>query len=396
MLLPVLTRYLEPSEYGEVAVFHVWVALMGAVCGLSVPGAAVRKYYDYDEPDKEIGIFISACLMVLVLSSSIIILILIPVSGLVSDVIGLSKVWLLIGVLCAFCNFLVQLRLGQWRVRNKPKSFGVFQVSMSLLNLLLSLLFVVILMLGVSGRLIGQTAAIVIFGLIALLLLRRDGLIKISWRPDLMAEALRYGIPLVPHVLGSFLLITVDRAVISSQLGLEQAGYYMVAVQFAMVMSLLLDSFNKAYSPWLYALLNRDIIKEKVFVVKLTYAYAATLSFCVILAFLIGGELLVFIAGQKYEPAANIIGWLVLAKAFHGMYYMVCGYIFYMKKTSQISKVTIFSGIVNVGLMIVLSKQFGLIGAAWAMCISMFLQWIITWNISAKLVSMPWTLRTSY
>lgn len=393
LLLPVLTRYLEPSEYGEVAVFQVWVALIGAACGLSVHGAAVRKYYDYEDPDAEIGEFISACIMVLVLSSSIVFALLLPISGLVSGAIGLSQNWLLLGVLFAFCNFLIQLRLGQWQVRKKPKKFGVFQVSMSLINFFLSLLLVVVFSLGVTGRLSGHTATVVFFGIIALLILRRDGLLRISWRPDLMVEALRFGVPLIPHIVGAFLLITVDRAVISAVLGLEQAGYYMVAVQFAMVMALILDSINKAYTPWLYERLNRNRIEEKLFVVKLTYIYGLALLGCVALAFLVGGQLLVFIAGRKYEPAAQIIGWMILAKAFHGMYYMVCSYIFYKKKTSSIAMVTIFSGIINVGLLFLFSKKFGLIGAAWAMSASMFLQWIITWLLAARLVRMPWGLR---
>ena len=45
LLLPVLTRYLSPAEYGEVALFNVWVSLAGALCGLSVHAAANRKYF---------------------------------------------------------------------------------------------------------------------------------------------------------------------------------------------------------------------------------------------------------------------------------------------------------------------------------------------------------------
>lgn len=393
MLLPVLTRYLAPAEYGEVAVFQVWVALIGAFCGLSVHGAAVRKYYDYEDPDQEIGDFISACILVLMISSTLLFVFMLPFSGWISETIGLSRGWLLIGFLFAFCNFLVQLRLGQWQVRKKPISFGAFQVSMGLLNMILSLVLVVVFTLGVFGRLTGYTTSVVLFGICAVLLLWRDGLLKLVWRPDLMEEALRFGVPLIPHIVGAFLLITIDRAVISSQLGLDAAGYYMVAVQLAMVMSLVLDSVNKAYTPWLYEILKRNESNDKRFVVKLTYSYGLFLVICSTLAFLIGGDLLIFIAGEKYGPSSELIGWLILAKAFHGMYYMVCSYIFYKKKTGLIAKITIVTGVVNVALLFWLSNHFGLVGAAWAMCISMFIQWMLTWVAAAKIIDMPWTLR---
>ncbi len=395
LLLPVLTRYLEPSEYGEVAVYQVWVALIGALCGLSVHGAAARKYYDYDNPEKEMGAFISACIMVLVISTTGFLLLLLPFSGWVSKTIGLSRQWIWIGVLFAFCNFLIRLRLGQWQVRKKPQKFGAFQISQSLANMLLSLLLVVVFSLGMTGRITGNTVAVVFFGAIALLLLWRDGLLKPTWRPDLMKEALRFGVPLIPHILGAFLLITVDRAVIGSQLGLDAAGYYMVAAQMAMAMGLALDSVNKAFVPWLFERLKRNDSVEKLFIVKLTYSYGLFLLGCVVVAFLLGGPILVFIAGQQYEQAAPLIGWLILAKGFHGMYYMVSSYIFYKKRTGLIAKVTIGTGLLNVILLFVFIKEFGLIGATWALCVSMFLQWLITWKVASYLVEMPWLLRRS-
>lgn len=393
LLLPVLTRYLEPAEYGEVAVYQVWIVLIGAICGLSVHGAAARKYFDYDDADQQIGEFISACITLLTISTVALSIILFPFIERVSEVIGLSPNWVGIGVLFAFCNFLIQLRLGQWQVRKKPKNYGAFQVLQSLLNMLLSLVLVVIFSLGVSGRLAGLTVAVVFFGIIALLLLWRDGLLRLSWRPDLMKEALSFGVPLMPHILGAFLLLTVDRAIISSQLGLEAAGYYMVAAQMAMVMGLFLDGINKAYTPWLYERLKNDVETDKFFIVKLTYGYGALLLLLAVLAFIVGGPVLVFLAGDRYQPAAQVIGWLFLAKAFHGMYYMACSYIFYTKKTFRIAKITIISGLINVFLLYVFVSEYKIIGAAWAMCISMLFQWLMTWKVASSLVAMPWLLR---
>ena len=392
LLLPVLTRYLEPSEYGEVAVFQVWVALIGAFCGLSVHGAATRKYYDFDQPDKQMGEFISACLSILLLSSSFVFLLVLPFSFWISKTIGLSWHWLMIGIPFAFCNFLVQIRLGQWQVRKQPKKFGVFQISMGLGNMMLSLILVVALTMGVDGRLMGYSGAILTFGLLAVLLLKRDGLIKPVIRFDYVKEALSYGVPLIPHVMGAFLLVTIDRAVISSKLGLDAAGHYMVAAQLAMVMGIFVESVNKAYVPWLYGKLKDGSQSSKVSVVKFTYGYGAFLVFCAVLAFLIGGEVLVFLAGDRYQPAALLLGWLILAKCMHGMYYTATSYIFYSKRTGLIAKITITTGILNVIMLVLLIDIFGLVGAAWASALSMSIQWLVTWLVAAYLVNMPWKL----
>nr|WP_082708438.1 oligosaccharide flippase family protein [Marinobacterium profundum] len=392
VLLPILTRYLEPEEYGEVAVFHVWVSLLGALCGLSVHGAAGRKYFDYKKPDSEIGEFIGSCLILLIVSSSVLFLLVAFFSQGLSELIGLSEFWLLIGIPFAFSSFLIQLRLGQWQVRKEAKKFGLFQVLYGLSNMLLSLQLVVVLFWGVDGRLSGLTVSILVFGVLAYFFLKKDGLVEIVWRPVLIMEAVRFGIPLIPHIIGAFLLLTIDRALISTVLGLEQAGYYMVAVQLSMILSVLMDAVNKAYVPWLYERLNRNKGSDKFLIVKITYWYYLFLMFISAVFFIWGDGIVVFFAGEKYAVSSSIVPWIVLAQVFRGMYLMVTNYIFFVRRTAVISLITFSFGSLNVFLVLFFMKLFGLIGAAWALCICMAFQWMVTWFYANKLFSMPWGL----
>lgn len=390
LMLPILTRYLEPAKYGEIAVFTVWVSLISAICGLSVHGAASRKYYDFDDPDNHIGEFITSCLLLLIASTLLVLLVVVPLSPWISELLGLSRQWVVVGVGLAFCNFLISLRMGQWQVRKEPLKYGAFQISRSILDVSLSLTLVVLLTLGVTGRITGMTFTAGVFAVIALILLYQDGLIKKSWRPEYIKEAASFGVPLIPHIMGGFLLMTVDRAVIGSVLGLDAAGYYMVAAQIAGILGIALDSVNKAYVPWLFEKLKRDEETEKLIVVKVTYVYYAILLFIAALGFAAGGWFLLLVAGQNYEPAAQIVAWLILGKTFHGFYLMVTNYIFYAKKTKYLAYSTIFAGILNIVLMLQFLKYFGILGAAYAFCVSMFVQFIFVFLIAKKFTPMPW------
>ncbi|MGX5913502.1 lipopolysaccharide biosynthesis protein [Aliidiomarina sp. Khilg15.8] len=396
ILLPVLTRYLTPAEYGEVAIFLVWTSLIGAVCGLSVHGAANRKYFDYENPDSEIGDFIGACICLLILSSFAFAVMLFPLAPLLVKWLGIEPLWLWLGLLVAICNFLIQLRLGQWQVRKRSLSFGSFQISRSFIDMLLSLALVVLLSLGATGRLSGVTVTAVLFGMTAICSLRMSGLVRFVWRPDLMKEAMAFGVPLIPHILGAFLLITADRAVVGSILGLEEAGYYMVAAQIALALGILLDAFNKAYSPWLFERLKRNSLVEKVAIVKFSYGYIVTLLVAAAIGFWIGGDVLIFIAGESYSPAASIVGWLFLAQAFRGIYFLFTSYIFFAKKTFALAKITLFTGMLHVSLLVVMLNWKGLEGAGVTLCISMFIQMIVTAWVSSRLVSMPWGVRNVF
>lgn len=390
ILLPVLTRYLSPAEYGEVGMFLMLIAGLAAFTGISVNGAANRKFYDDGLEKHTLKDFIGACLQILLASSLLVLAIAWLFQAQLSEWLGLQARWILWGVIASAASFVFQLRMGQWQVRKQAKLYGITQVSQALANILLSILLVVVFLKGADGRISAYVIITIAFAILAVILLYRDNLLGFSWKPVHIKEALAFGVPLMPHIAGLFLLGAVDRLVINSQLGLAQVGIYMVAVQLAGAMGIVFDAINKAYVPWLFERLKRDRPNEKKQIVRLTYAYFLVSLLAAGLVFIVGPFVVTLVAGEGYAEAGSVIGWLALGQAFSGMYLMVTNYIFYSKKTGLLSLVTICSGLLNVVLLVVLIKMFGLSGAGAAFCISMALRFLLTWFVAHKRHPMPW------
>lgn len=395
-LLPVLTRYLSPEEYGEVAMFQTLVGALAAFVGLSVRGTAVRKFYDSDMGESELAEFIGACVQILLITTLISLMVMLAFSSQFSEWTGLRPQWIGFAVLVAASNALIQLRLGQWQVRKQSIKYGFLQVARSLLNVTLSLGLVVVLLKGADGRISAQVWTTAFFAIIAGWLLKRGRLlIFFRWRPQFIRDALKFGVPLIPHVGGAFLLASIDRFVINSELGLAQTGIYMVAVQFAAALALIFDAVNKAYVPWLFERLKRDEKSEKLQIVRYTYGWYALILCGAGLAFVIGPWLVTFVAGEQYARAGDVIGWLALGQVFGGMYLMVTNYIFFSKRTGLLSLATIVSGLINVALLFLFIGTFGLEGAAYSFCIAMATRFLLTWLVAQKRHPMPWfNLRT--
>lgn len=389
LILPVLTRYLAPSEYGQVAMFQTLIAALSAFVGLNAMSAATRKFYD-DIEDDELRKFIGACLQILFVSAFLVFCVLYVLGPFLAPSLGISPFWILMAVLVAAGNFLMQLRLGQWQVRKKPLHFGALQVSMSLMNAVISLYLVVVLAMGPEGRMSGQLVAPLFIGLVGLVLLHRDGLISLEFNKFYIKEALAYGVPLIPHVGGMFLLMAVDRFFVNKYLGLEAAGIYMVAVQLAMAMGICFDAFNKAYVPWLFERLKENDSTQKSLIVKGTYCYFILALCMAFLAFLLGPYAVVFLAGERYSEAGSVLGLLAIGQAFQGMYLMVTNYIFFSKRTGWLSLVTTLSGFFNIAIMLLMIPFLGLYGAASAFAISMCVRFFITWFVAHKSHPMPW------
>jgi O-antigen/teichoic acid export membrane protein len=389
-LLPILTRFLTPAEYGQVAIFQTMVAGLGAFLGIGAHGCAGIKYYDDDISKNELRYFIGNCFIVLAATSALALVVALIFRRVLSDWLAVGTHLILLSVMVASAVFVTNMRMGQWQVRKQAASYGAFQVSQSLLNILLSLVLVVYLHQGAAGRIWVLSTMPLGYAAVALYLLRRDRLVGFAWRSDHVREIVAFGVPLIPHTVGFFLLSSVDRFVINSRLGLAQVGMYMVAVQLVSAMGLVFDAINNAYVPWLFERLKRDEHKEKLQIVRWTYSYCLALLGVVGLAFLIGPPVLMFIAGEKYSPAGEVIGWLALGQAFNGMYLMVTNYIFYSKRTGLLSLSTISSGLINVGLLLVLIPFMGLKGAAIGFAISMGIKFVLTWYIAQLRHPMPW------
>lgn len=389
LLLPILTRHLEPSEYGQVAMFQVLVSALAAFVGLNTVGAANRKCYDENARNEMAG-YIGACFQILAISFLCVSAFLLLFQDWLADALGLSPSWILLAAVSSGASFVVRMRLGQWQVRKQALKYGALQISLSLFNAVLSLVLVVVLSHGPEGRMAGQTLAPVVLGSLAFLLLIKDGLVHFSLRLDQIKDALSFGVPLIPHIGGAFLLSTVDRFVINKHLGLDSAGIYMVAVQLTMAMSICFDAFNKAYVPWLFERLKADDSATKRRIVKWTYAYFVIVLMIAGLVFLIGPFAITLIAGEKYAAAGSIIGILALGQSFRGMYLMVTNYNFYSRKTGAVSLVTISCGFFNLLLLLLFVPFFGLVAAALASCVSMFIMFIVSWWVANISHPMPW------
>lgn len=390
-LLPILTRFLSPAEYGQVAMYQVLLSAFAGIIGLSVHGAVSVKYYDADVTQPQLGEFMGSCLQILVLTTCLALVVVVPFRAHLGGWLGLDPAWVVWAVIVSAASFVVQIRLGQWQVRKRPISFGLFRIGSSLANALLSILLVVVLLQGAAGRIDGQNIMLMASGLLAYLLLKKDHLVRWAWRPDYIREALRFGVPLIPHVLGLVLLATVDRVMINSKLGLQHVGTYMVAVQLTSVMPIVFSAINTAYVPWLFERLKRDDEKEKCEIVKNTYLYFAAVLALALAAFPVGHWFVPIIAGDKYAGAGSAVGWLALGQAFFGMYLMVTNFIFFSKRTGLLSFVTISSGFLNIALLMLLIEWCGIEGAAMAFAIAMAIRFCLTWLVAQKRHPMPWT-----
>ena len=391
LLLPVLTRYMSPSDYGIVAMFGVLVSFVSPFTGLSVQGAVQRQYYEREHV--HLPTYIANCLLILVVSSTLAFLLLFIFAEPISKVSSFPENWMWIVVIVPISGFINSIIVALWQVRIKPYTIGKYQIAQTLLNIGLSLLLVVSLGMAWEGRIEAQLITAVIFTFIGFVILKKEGWLKFKFNKQYIRNALCFGVPLVPHALGGVIMTMTDRFFITSMVGLEATGLYAVGYMFGMIICFVESSFNQAYVPWLYERLKNNDDQVKRNIVKVTYVYFLCIILLALSVSLIAPWFLTFFVGEKFAGAHVYVFWIAIGYAFSGMYKMVANYIFFAEKTHILAWSTLFCGGLNIMFNYILIKRNGAIGAAQSMCLTFLIFFVMTWVLSATVYKMPWLLR---
>lgn len=383
-LLPVLTAYLSPDQYGNLGVFQALYTAFLAVIGMGMLGAIVRARYD----DVEIGEYIFGSLVIITTSLVVVLLGI----WLYWAYVGFNFrfEWVVYSVVYAFCMIIINIKLSQYQVEGKAIKFGLLQVSNALVNMLLSLFFVIVLYWEEEGRILGMVVSSLFFLVFAICLLIIDGQLKLKIRLDYLKGSLKYGLPLIPHELSTFLTNWLAVIIVSSTLSSFSSGIYLFAFQISMVLGVLCDAFNRAFVPWLFAELKRDGHDSKYKIMKVTHLYFFSMMIISVISFLVLPSLIDYFFSDDYSDAGSIVGILVLGQAFSGLYLMVANYLYYEKNTSSISLVTIISSICGIPLMFLAANHFGILGVACIFLLMRFCMFILAWYFSSRVIDMPW------
>jgi len=389
ILLPILTRVLTPADYGIVAMFAVVVNIVSAFTGLSMHGAISVRFFKV-KPET-LNRFVTACLITLVATTALALLVMAIASPLVFRLTGVPGAWPLVAVLVSSLQAIGLMRLTLWQVERQPVRFVSFQIGQTLLNLTASLVLVLVIGLGWHGRLLGQFVALALFALLALALFWRSGRIVRPWDyRNSLRQILRFGVPIIPHVIGAVMIAGIDRVIVASVISVAAAGIYLVGLQVASALGLLVDAFNKVYSPWLMAHLAKGGERDAERIVRGTYVYFVVV---VALALLLGWAapfIVSILAGKAFQGASSVIIYLALGSAFVGGYYMVTNYIFFAGRTEFLALVTISCGFAGVAITYELVRLNGIMGAAQAYAITQGLMFVATWALAQKVHPMPW------
>jgi O-antigen/teichoic acid export membrane protein len=388
LLLPILTKYLSPSEYGLVATFSTFMMITSIIIELNMSNA-INIFFFGSEKEK-LNIYIVNTILISLLITIISLLSISLFSQYFSNLLSISDNWIYLGIVTVFFQFITTINLVLWQAEHEAKKYGLYQILQTILNLFLTILLVVYFKFGAEGQILAQTSSIILFSFFSLFILYKRNYLKYTISINYMKDAIKFGLPLIPLSLSGWLRTGADRLLLTNIIGTAATGIYVVGFQFGMIISILSIAFNKAFNQFLYKKLSNINPSEKNQLVIFSYIYFTLILFLALIVSIVSPWIIKNFLDEKYINSIEIVPWICFAYAFQGMYIMVVNYLYYIKKTSYLGYLTLICGVIHVLLSFYLIKIYGIVGAGIASLISFALMFFSVWILSAKLYPMPW------
>lgn len=380
------TRLLTPEQYGTVSLFTTWASIFMIALSFNLFPALRRLYHEHDSATY--NDYVSSALLfglATILLASLILSFL-P-STLFSVVFSLEKHYILLVCLATFLDYPLRVLQAVWWESYRYKSNVIYTVSLALLNVCLSVVFILFLPALLTehiseeyGRIGGIIAAHVLLLLVFIWPNRHLlGRLAINW--TYVRAMLIFSVPMIPHAVATIILAQFDRIMIDAMVGRFETGLYSYGYQIGLIFYMVMYATNRAWSPWFMEKMNQ---KHYALLSYRNRQYLHLMVFFTGLAVLISPFIVKLIAPSEYQSATAITPIIVVSTYFLYLYTQLSTFLMYEKKTVYISLGTVSAGVLNIALNYLFIPLYGYTAAAWTTLASYACLFVMYWVLSRR------------
>ncbi len=391
ILLPVLTKMLSPTEFGKATSFLILAVMIGNFAGLSSHGFVSVRYFKTELAEFK-GIVSSSVLCVC--AAHLLALVLLPLLFPVLDRwFDLSPRLVMFAAVAALLVSLNQIFLAIFQSSGRPMLYLRARLVQASAEILICIGLVLTIAPDSNSRIVSYVVALSASVYFGLRFCRSKNYLGLGARRRHVRSLLAFSVPMLPHIVAGTATTYVDRVIVSSILGVDSLGVYMVGMQVGMAMSLVIEPINKAFAPWLFEQLAKGDAGANRMVVRNTYRFYVGLVAAGLIVIVTSQVLFDRVIGAQYAAAKLLIPWMVLGFVFQGIYYSVVNYIFYAEQTGRLSMISSASALFGGLLSYALISRLGMAGAGVSFALTNLLLFVLAWWAASRMVPMPWLLR---
>ena len=388
VLFPLYTRYLSPTDYGILALTQTVTIVLTIAFGLALSSAVARLHFEAESEEERARLY------------GTILAFLIAVPALMAGALHVAgklggldlfddapyTPYLQFAVGTAYLSIFMQVPVSIYQARQEPRKV----MALTILNAAGlaggTILLVVVLEQGVLGALRGALIGAGITAVVAIVLTARMSSRHLSRR--WLGAAFDFSLPLVPHLLGTWVLYLSDRLVLERYVSTREIGLYSLGAAIGTAAHFLATAAGRAFGPALTLALKDDADRHQVPRIG-TFWLLGLAWACAAMALLLT-DVIRLLAPDEFHGATEVVAWIVFGYLAFGVYMISAQGTWFSMRTRLVALLTLTAGALNVGLNFALVPEFGIVGSAVATLVAFAALALMQGTLSQRLHPIAW------
>lgn len=361
--LPLFTRLLSKTQYGQYTVYSSWSGILMIFLTLNLAygsfSTAMIKFEDTRDQ------YISSLEGIFLLLSSVFLIIYIPLRKIWNNFFELPTFIVILMIFEIIAQSSILIWSGKKRFEYKYKSVIAITLSTSILGPVLAYLLVSNSTDKGYARILGYAAVTVIAGTIILIGNVKKG--KRVFNKQYWKYAFGFNLPLLAYYLSQVIFNQSDRIMISKMNDTAHAAMYGVAYNLATLLTFVLNAINNSYVPWYYSKIKKGEQKDNRSVSSLIAILMALLILCVIW---FSPEIIYILAGEGYYEAVYVVAPVAMSMLLLFYSQLFINVEFYYEEKKSLVFASIGAAIVNIVLNYIFIPIYGFVAAGYTTLVS--------------------------
>lgn len=373
-ILPIITAYLTPLDYGVYGTLLAYIGLLAGVKSLGFEVLLVNSFFKKTQWESYWKRYLGGLYLYNFLFSFIYVLILyffIPKEA-------HENLWLLIFLIVTPAILFDTTKMvgsRYFQLKQKPRYIAMVTSVVGIVSIFINLYCIVVLKLGYLGWFISiAVGSMLTFCFYGYPLFIKGNIVpKITWNKNFWKKSLKIGLPTIPHKYSSYMLNSSDRLVMDQvKTPIEQIGIYNLAYIFGSYLDMVGTAIRMAIGPYfgkMYAKKTVEADKEvRYFIFFLQVSFIVG---CTLLGLWVKQIFNVLINNQELESAYAIAIIIIMGYAYRPIYWAAMSRVFFNEKTNKLWRVSFIAGVLNVVLNFIFIPLYGIYAAAITTLISL-------------------------
>jgi len=318
LLIPLYIHYLSVPDFGLLSVLILTTQILIMIMDFGIMPSIIRFTDEYEKSNSRGELLGSSLLINLLTGVTIVVISVLLISPLLQYLFRLSSgllYSLLIAASAIFQCLSINL-LAHFRAINKAKFFIYVSISLTLLYLFTTIIFVVYFGWGIKGVLLGQVISYGLIWIYLMTVIFRRSLIRVS--KNTLKKLLRFGFPLMFARGGDLVLDASILYMLGYFTSLIDVGIFSLATKLASILLvLLITPFQLSYEPYIYSQLDDSELPKRI---------SKILTYMVVVFVFLGLTLLIglkgfiaIIAPEEYSSAYSLVFFILPVYLFRGI-----------------------------------------------------------------------------